>query len=104
MLAELEVIPIGTQSASLSAVLAQVAKLIDQSGLDYRVGAMGTTVEGEWDHIMTLAKQCHQAVLASTTRVMTTIRIDDRKDKSGPGRITQKVASLEAKAGKPLRK
>jgi uncharacterized protein (TIGR00106 family) len=104
MLAELEIVPIGTGGPSLSAVLAQVAKLIDQSGLDYRVGPMGTTVEGEWDRIMALAKQCHQAVLGSTPRVMTTIRIDDRKDARGPGRITQKVASLEAKVGKPLRK
>ena len=104
MLAELEIIPIGTNTASLSALLAEVAKLIDQSGLDYRVGPMGTVVEGEWDRIMTLAKQCHEAMLASTSRVMTTIRIDDRTDKPGAGRISQKVQSLEAKAGKPLRK
>ena len=104
MLAELEVIPIGTQSPSLSSQLAEVARLIDRSGLDYRVGPMGTVVEGEWDRIMTLAKQCHQAVLASSGRVMTTIRIDDRKDRPGAGRITQKVQSLEDKVGKPLRK
>ena len=104
MLAELEIVPIGTQSASLSTLLAQVAKLIDQSGLDYRVGPMGTTVEGEWDRIMQLAKQCHQAMLGSSDRVMTTIRIDDRKDRPGTGRMLQKVQSLEAKLGKPLRK
>jgi uncharacterized protein (TIGR00106 family) len=104
MLAEIEIIPIGTQSPSLSSLLTEVAKLIDRSGLDYRVGPMGTVVEGEWDRIMTLAKQCHQAVLASTSRVMTTIRIDDRKDQPASGRITRKVQSLEAKVGKPLRK
>jgi len=104
MLAELEIIPIGTQSPSLSSILAEVAKLIDKSGLDYRVGAMGTVIEGEWDRVMVLAKQCHQAILASSSRVMTTIRIDDRKDRPGAGRITQKVQSLEAKVGKPLRK
>ena len=104
MLAELEIVPIGTGSASLSGLLAQVARLIDQSGLDYRVGPMGTTVEGEWDRIMQLAKQCHQAMLGSSDRVMTTIRIDDRKDRPGTGRMLQKVQSLEAKLGKPLRK
>lgn len=103
MLAELEIVPIGTQSPSLSSLLAEVAKLIDRSGLDYRVGAMGTVVEGDWDRIMTLAKQCHQAVLASTSRVMTTIRIDDRKDQPAPGRITRKIQSLQIKVGKPLR-
>lgn len=104
MLAELEVVPIGTGSASLSAVLAQVAQLIDQSGLDYRVGPMGTSVEGEWDQVMMLAKQCRDAMLRSADRVMLTIRIDDRKDKPGAGRLTQKVASLEAKVGRPLKR
>ena len=104
MLAELEIVPIGTENASLSTLLAEVARLIDQSGLDYRVGAMGTVVEGDWDRIMVLAKQCHQAVLRSTNRVMTTIRIDDRKDQPGNGRIIQKVQSLEAKVGRPLKR
>ena len=104
MLAELEIIPIGTATPSVSAMLADVAKLIDQSGLDYRVGPMGTVVEGDWDRVMQLAKQCHQAVLSSNSRVMTTIRIDDRKDKPGTGRIVQKVQSLEAKVGRPLKR
>ena len=104
MLAEFELVPIGTKSASLSALLAEVATLIDQSGLDYRVGPMGTVVEGDWDRVLALAKQCHEALLRTSDRVMTTIRIDDRKDKPGPGRIVQKVRSLEARVGKPLKR
>ena len=104
MLAELETIPVGTQSASLSTLLVEVAQLVDKSGLDDRVGPVGTTVEGDWDRVMTLAKQCHQAMLAKTTRVITTIRIDDRKDQQGAGRITRKAQSLEAKVDTPLRK
>ena len=104
MLAELELIPIGTKSASLSPMLAEVASLIDRSGLDYRVGPMGTVVEGDWDRVMALAKQCHQALLQSAERVMTTIRIDDRKDAPGSGRIVRKVQSLEARVGRPLKR
>jgi uncharacterized protein (TIGR00106 family) len=104
MLAELEILPVGTKDASLSALLAEVVKLIDASGLDYRVGPMGTVVEGEWDRIVGLAKQCHLAMLRSADRVMTTIRIDDRKDKPGPGRMTQKLQSLETKLGTPFRR
>ena len=102
MLAELEIVPIGTKNASLSAQIAKVAKLVDASGLDYRVGPMGTVVEGSWDAVMALAKRCHQTLMRSNDRVMTTIRIDDRKDKTGP-RILQKVRSLEKKAGRPLK-
>ena len=104
MLAELEIVPIGTKSPSLSSQLVDVARLVDQSGLEYRVGPMGTVVEGEWDRVMQLAKQCHQAILSSADRVMTTIRIDDRKDKPAPGRIVQKVQSLETKVGRPLKR
>ena len=104
MLAELQIVPIGTKGTSLSTHLAKVARIIDQSGLDYRVGPMGTTVEGEWDEIMQLAKQCHQIILKSADRVLTSIRIDDRKDKPGPGRIVEKVQSLEAKVGRPLKR
>ena len=104
MLAELEIIPIGTANASLSALLAEVVARIDSSGLEYRVGPMGTVVEGEWDQIMQLARQCHEAMLKTSSRVMTTIRIDDRKDKPGSGRIVQKVQSLEAAFGRPLKR
>ena len=104
MLAEFELVPIGTNSTSLSALLAEVARLIDRSGLAYQVGPMGTVVEGEWDQVLLLAKQCHELLLRSSDRVMTTIRIDDRKDKPGPGRITQKVQSLEQRVGKPLKR
>ncbi len=104
MLAELEIIPIGTNTTSLSTLLAQVATLIDRSGLDYRVGSMGTVVEGSWEEVMRLAKQCHEAMLGATGRVMTTIRVDDRKDQPSTGQITRKVASLEVKINTPLRK
>jgi uncharacterized protein YqgV (UPF0045/DUF77 family) len=52
---------------------------------------------------MALAKRCHDAMMTSVDRVITTIRIDDRKDRPGPGRIAQKVRSLEAKVGKSLK-
>jgi len=104
MLAELVIIPVGTKDASLSALLVKVAQIIDSSGLEYRVGPMATVLEGDWDRVMQVVKQCHEAMLGSASRVLTTIRIDDRKDKPGPGRISQKVQSLEAKVGKPLKK
>ena len=104
MLAEFELVPIGTAGPSLSTELAQIAKLIDASGLDYRVGAMGTVIEGDWDQIMALAKRCHQTLMQTSERVMFTIRMDDRKDKPGRGRIVQKVQSLETKVGRPLKR
>ncbi len=103
MLAEFEIVPIGTKSAGVSKQLAVVADLIDTSGLDYRLGPMGTVVEGSWDDVLALAKRCHEALLGVSDRVMTTIRIDDRRDKQGP-RMAQKVQSLEQAVGRVLKR
>ena len=67
MLAEFSVIPIGIGS-SLGAQLAEVLKIVDASGLPYKLNPMGTVVEGEWDEIMKLVKKCHAAVMKTKHR------------------------------------
>ena len=78
MIAEFSTIPLGT-GVQMSKRLAKVMRLIDQSGLDYRVGSMGTSIEGGWDEVMRLIRRCHQALLSTSPRVLTHISIDDRK-------------------------
>ena len=101
MLVELSVIPIGAGS-SIGDQLADVLKIIDASGLAYKVNPMGTVIEGEWDDIMKLTKKCHRAVMKTGERVLTTIIIDDRKGKTN--RIEEKVKSIERRIGKSLKK
>lgn len=100
MIAEFSVIPIGT-GIHLSSRLAKVMCLIDESGLEYRVGPMGTVVEGNWKQVMNLIKRCHEEILSKSPRVSTSITIDDRK--GARHRLTQKVASVVRKAGRPLK-
>ena len=47
MLLELSVIPLG-RGRSISADVAELLKIIDSSGLDYRITAAGTIIEGNW--------------------------------------------------------
>jgi uncharacterized protein (TIGR00106 family) len=101
MLAEVSIIPIGIGS-SIGDKLAEVLKIIDASGLPYKVNPMGTVIEGEWDEIMKLIKKCHEAVIKTGERTITTITIDDRKGK--PNRIEEKVKSIEKRLGKTLKK
>jgi uncharacterized protein (TIGR00106 family) len=101
MLMEFSIIPIGIGS-SLGANIAEVLKIIDASGLPYKVNPMGTVVEGEWDEIMKLIKKCHKTVMKSGERVITTISIDDRRGK--PNRIEGKVRSIEKRIGRSLKK
>ncbi len=52
MIAEISVIPIG-EGIDLSGYVARVVKIIDESGLDYKLNAMGTVVEGDSDRFST---------------------------------------------------
>jgi uncharacterized protein (TIGR00106 family) len=62
---------------------------------------MGTTVEGEWDEVMGLIKNCRDKMLEGFSRVYLVIKIDERKGRGE--RITGKIKSVEEKLGKELR-
>jgi len=101
MIANFSVVPIG-KGNSLSTQVAEVLKVVDESGINYKLHSMGTILEGDWDEILKLIKKCHERTLEDSDRVLTTITIDDRKGKSG--RIVGKVQSVERKLGKELKK
>ena len=94
MLATFTIIPIGA-GESISPIVAKVVKLVDSSNLDYRLTAMGTIVEGEWDEVLTLIKKAHKLVRRHSARVLTSITIDDRK--GAKKRLTGKVDSVKSK-------
>jgi uncharacterized protein (TIGR00106 family) len=101
MLAVFSIVPIG-KGSSIGDQVAEVLKIVDASGLPYKINPMGTVVEGEWDQVMKLIKQCHKIVMKTGERALTTISIDDRKGK--PNRIDQKVKAIEKRIGKALKK
>lgn len=101
MIVEFSVIPIG-QGESLAGSVAKVVDIVDRSGLPYKLTSMGTIVEGEWDDVFELIKECHAFLRRSAGRVMTTITVDDR-DKA-KGRIQGKVEDVEAVLGRTLKK
>ena len=101
MLAAFSIVPVGVGS-SVGAQLAEVLRIVDESGLPYKINPMGTVIEGEWDEVMKLVKKCHKSVMKNGERAITTISIDDRKGK--PNRIEAKVKSIERRLGKSLKK
>jgi len=100
MIVNFSVVPIGKDS-SLSTQVAEILKIVSESGIDYKLHSMGTILEGDWNNIMKLIKKCHKQVLKNSDRVLTTITIDDRKGRTG--RIAGKVKSVEKKLGKKLK-
>jgi uncharacterized protein (TIGR00106 family) len=101
MLAEFSIFPVG-KGVHLSEYVARAVKLIEESGLSYKVGPMGTCVEGSWEQIMTLLKKCHDAVAKDSERVLMSLSLDDRKGAADC--LKSKIASVEKKLGHEVRK
>jgi uncharacterized protein (TIGR00106 family) len=101
MLADFRIIPIGT-GTHLTPQIAEVLKLVEASKLNYALNDMTTTVEGDWDSVMKLMKQCCQKVLEGADRVNLIISIDERKDKVV--HLGDKIKSVEKALGKTLKK
>ena len=102
MIAEISVIPIG-EGIDLAGYVARIVKIIDESGLDYKLNAMGTVVEGDGDQIFDLIKKCHNTMLETAQRVYTTVKIDEWKDKKIK-MIEHKVQAVEKELGRRLKK
>ncbi len=100
MVVNFSIVPIGNEG-SLSGHVAEILKIVSESGIDYKLHAMGTILEGDWDKIMGLIKKCHKKALKDSDRILTTITIDDHKGRTG--RISGKVKSVERKLGKRLK-
>ncbi|RSH95371.1 hypothetical protein EHS25_000458 [Saitozyma podzolica] len=81
-------IPMGLPVPSVGPQIAECQRVLEKSGLEYKVGACGergygTNIEGPWDAVMTVIGECHRAVHAmGTPRIATDIRIGTRTDKS----------------------
>lgn len=79
---DISIVPIGTKSPSVSEYVRKSIKLIKKSGLKYQVSSMGTAIEGNLSDIFELILQIHKAqVKMGAKRLLTTIKIDDRRDK-----------------------
>ena len=97
---EISLTPLGV-GTSVSTYVARCVDLIDRSGLDYQLHAMGTVVEGQLDALLTLLQQCIDALLADCDRVTVSAKFDCRKGASG--RLRGKVDAVEQRLGHRLK-
>jgi uncharacterized protein (TIGR00106 family) len=99
VMVEFSVVPVG-KGASLTPVVARVLQIVAKSGVRYKANPMGTVLEGSWEEVMGVIRQCHDEVMKDAERAVTSIKIDDRKGKDG--RMENKLASVEQKLGMKL--
>jgi uncharacterized protein (TIGR00106 family) len=82
-IAEISIVPIGTGDTSLSQYVVQVLQILRRSALKYELTAMGTIISGDLDKIWSVLREMHESCFSSGVgRVLTSIRIDDRRDRS----------------------
>ncbi|MBD3225841.1 MAG: MTH1187 family thiamine-binding protein [Caldithrix sp.] len=87
---------------SLSPYVARILDIIDKSGIDYRLNAMGTILEGEYDKVMSVVRQCFFALQEDCKRISISIKMDYRDGKES--RLDSKIKTVESAVGKTLKK
>jgi uncharacterized protein (TIGR00106 family) len=92
---EVTILPVGTSSPSISTYVADCIGILENApDITYELNSMGTVLEGDLDRVLALVRQMHEHPFAQGVhRVVTTIRIDDRRDKTLT--MTGKVAAVE---------
>jgi uncharacterized protein (TIGR00106 family) len=81
---EISVVPIGTKDTSLSSYVADCIRILKKEKVRYELTSMGTNIEGDLKDLIKIALKMHQVPFGKgARRVLTTLKIDDRRDKKG---------------------
>ncbi|KAH9945790.1 YkoF-like protein [Epithele typhae] len=80
-------IPMGTGESSVAEYIAECARVLEKSGLKYKMHGYGTNIEGPWSEVTQAIQACHTTDIRIGTRV-------DRDIVPGTGNES-KVARVE---------
>jgi uncharacterized protein (TIGR00106 family) len=102
MLFQVSMFPTDKAGGSVSEDVSRVIETIDKSGLPYKLTAMSTIIEGDWDEVMPVLNKARMQMRRKHSRVYITIAIDDRK--GAKKQLTGKIESIEKRLGREVRK
>ena len=95
VIADLCVVPIGV-GVSVSEYVAECERVLKDAGLEPRLHAYGTIVEGEWDAVFAAIRRCHERVHEmGAPRITSSLRFGTRTDREQS--VQDKLASVEGK-------
>jgi uncharacterized protein (TIGR00106 family) len=94
VVAEVSIVPVGTADTGLSRYIADSIQVLDsRKDITYRLTPMGTVIEGPLDKVLDAVRDMHEVPFGrGALRVVTSIRIDDRRDKTSS--MSSKVQSV----------
>ncbi len=93
MLAAFSITPVGGEE-SIGDLVAVAVRIVRASGLRNETNAMFTNVEGEWDEVVGVIRECVEAVSGGGRRVSVVIKMDYRPE-APSDRMSAKVESVE---------
>ena len=92
---EVSIVPLGV-GVGVSSFVAGAIGVLEKSALKYELTAMGTIISGDLDDIFCVIRKMHESCFdAGAVRVLTQIRIDDRRDSESS--MERKVRSVREK-------
>ena len=100
LLAEFSIWPMD-KGESVGPYVARALDIVDRSGLPYKLGPLGTCIEGEWPDVMRVIQQCYEALAKDSNRIACTVKMDWRRGRSGA--LESKVKTVESTLGRPLK-
>lgn len=93
--------PLGIEGTNIGDYVAKAVEIIDKSGLNYQITAMGTQIET--DDLKKLYEVCFEAQEAifemGSQRVYAVLKIDERRDKENRS-LEAKIKSVEDRLSK----
>ncbi len=96
VIAEVSVTPIG-KGESLRPWVARAVAVIARSGLKYQVGAMGTTLEGDWEVVSRVLSDVLRSVAEDCNRLTMSVKIDYRKE---PQSMEERIRAVARNAAR----
>ena len=98
---EFSIVPVGTATSSVSDYVAAVHHVLaGEKNIRFLLTPMSTIIEGELDILWPLLRKLHEVPFPKgAKRVLTTIKVDDRRDKVST--MTDKVISVQNKTKLP---
>ena len=95
VIVDLCVVPLGV-GVSVSKYVALCQQILEDAGLQIRLHAYGTNIEGEYDQVFSAIRRCHEEIhAAGAPRISTTIKLGTRVDRDQT--MVDKLRSVEEK-------
>ena len=94
VLVQVSVVPVGTGTTSIGDPIADAVRVLRKARIKHEVSAVGTLFEGGSGRVFPLVSRMHEAAFRrGARRVITTIVVDDRRDKEVT--MKSKVAAVK---------